>query len=165
MLANAAEKGGFSLARLKAQMSSPAERKLAEKLFLMSAALYNAAGIKFAWAAHPEQRKYLANFKNGAAIEIGNYNFPPEKLKTVFGAYYANKAGQIADVLSARSDFSVEYALSQIFTARQKELFFKKLRGEKLTKTEKEYFSRAVKKKVLALANEDLHRLAVKLLE
>jgi len=39
----------------------------------------------------------------------------------------------------------------------------KKLRSEKMTKTEREYYSRAVRKKVLALANADLHVLAVKL--
>jgi hypothetical protein len=59
----------------------------------------------------------------------------------------------------------LEYAMSQVFSPKQKELFLKKLKGNILTKTEKEYFSRAVKKKVLALANADLHRLSRKLLE
>ena len=43
---------------------------------------------------------------------------------------------------------------------KQKELFLKKLRGEKLTRTEIEYFSRIVKKKALALAHPELHKLA-----
>jgi hypothetical protein len=43
--------------------------------------------------------------------------------------------------------------------------FFAKLDGVPLTKTEKEYFSRAVKKKVVALANAELHRMAQQLLE
>ncbi|MFA5162856.1 MAG: hypothetical protein WC421_11520, partial [Elusimicrobiales bacterium] len=152
MLANAAEKGGFSLAQLKARMRTPAEKKLAEELLLVSVSLYNAIGIKFAWAQvfHSEQRKYLDNFKNNAAIKIGDYTFPPEKLKTVFAAYRVKSAAQITDVLAARSGLGVEYAMSQVFTAKQKELFFRKLRGEKLTKTEKEYFSRTVKKKVAA---------------
>ena len=34
-----------------------------------------------------------------------------------------------------------------------------------MTKTEQEYYSRSVKKKVLALANAELHSLARKLLE
>ncbi|MDD2773868.1 MAG: hypothetical protein PHP45_09275 [Elusimicrobiales bacterium] len=166
MLANAAEKGDFSFAQLKARMRTPTEKNLAEELLLVSVSLYNAARLKFAWAQTlPEQQKYSDNFKNNAAIKIGDYSFPPEKLKAVFNAYRVKSAGQITDILSARSGFGVEYAMSQIFTAKQKELFFKKLRGEKLTKTEKEYFSRTVKKKVAALANEDLHRLAVKLLE
>ena len=44
-------------------------------------------------------------------------------------------------------------------------LFKKKLEGLPLTKTEKEYYSRTVKKKVVALANPELHRLAQKLME
>jgi hypothetical protein len=59
----------------------------------------------------------------------------------------------------------LEYALSQVFSPKQKELFLKKLRGEKLTKTEKEYFSRVVKKKVLVLANPQLQRAAQKVSE
>ena len=46
-----------------------------------------------------------------------------------------------------------------------KELFKKKLNGERLTKTEKEYYSRTVKKKVSALANPELHRFAQKLMD
>ena len=67
--------------------------------------------------------------------------------------------------MQAKSDeLSVEYALSQVFSPKQKELFFQKLKGEKFTKTEREYYSRAVKKKVLALANDELHGLARKVL-
>jgi hypothetical protein len=41
----------------------------------------------------------------------------------------------------------------------------KKLKREKLSKTEKEYYSRVVKKKILALANSQLHNLARRLIE
>jgi hypothetical protein len=39
------------------------------------------------------------------------------------------------------------------------------MNGEPMTKTEREYFSRTVRKKLRALANTDLHRLAQRLLE
>jgi hypothetical protein len=55
--------------------------------------------------------------------------------------------------------------MSQIFSKKQKELFLKKLRGEKLKKTEREYYSRSIKKKVLALANSNLHKLAERLIK
>lgn len=55
--------------------------------------------------------------------------------------------------------------LDQIFSSKQKELFMKKINGKELTKTEKEYFSRTVKKKVLAMANQDLHAMSKKLLQ
>jgi hypothetical protein len=54
--------------------------------------------------------------------------------------------------------------LDLIFSAKQKELFLKKLNKGTLTKTEKEYFSRVVKKKVSALADTELHTLSKKLL-
>jgi hypothetical protein len=54
--------------------------------------------------------------------------------------------------------------MDQIFSAKQKELFLKKLNKGALTKTEKEYFSRVVKKKVSALADSELHSLSKKLL-
>jgi hypothetical protein len=46
---------------------------------------------------------------------------------------------------------------------KQKELFKKKLKGLPLTKTEREYYSRTVKKKVVALANAELHSLSKKI--
>ena len=61
-------------------------------------------------------------------------------------------------------EFSLEYALSQVFSTKQKELFKKKLEGLPFTKTENEYYSRTVKKKVVALANDELHNLAKTLL-
>ena len=62
-----------------------------------------------------------------------------------------------------KRSYDLEYSLSQLFTQRQKELVLKKFRGEKLTKTEKEYFSRTIKKKLSAVANEDLRQLVLKL--
>ncbi len=69
------------------------------------------------------------------------------------------------DNLREREELSLEYSLSQLFSPKQKELFKKKLNGAPLTKTEREYFSRTVKKKVQALANAGLHSLARRLLE
>jgi hypothetical protein len=55
--------------------------------------------------------------------------------------------------------------MDEIFSTKQKELFLKKINGKKLSKTEREYFSRVVKKKVLAMANSDLHQMSKKLLQ
>ena len=45
-----------------------------------------------------------------------------------------------------QDEFELEFALSQIFSKKQKELFLKKLKSGKLTKTEREYYSRSVRK-------------------
>jgi hypothetical protein len=68
-----------------------------------------------------------------------------------------------AELVQARA-YSLVFAL-QMLSPKQKELFKKRLEGLPLTKTEQEYYSRSVKKKVVALANAELHGLARKLLE
>jgi len=59
--------------------------------------------------------------------------------------------------------FQLNLHLSTIFPPKQKELVLKKLEGEPLSKTEKEYFSRVVKKKLEALANSELRKIALML--
>jgi hypothetical protein len=53
--------------------------------------------------------------------------------------------------------------LDLLFSAKQKELVFKKLRGQHLTKTEREYYSRVVKKKLAAIADSEIQELAASL--
>jgi hypothetical protein len=50
--------------------------------------------------------------------------------------------------------------LDLLFSEKQKELVFKKLRGQHLTKTEREYYSRVVKKKLAAIADGEMQELA-----
>ena len=59
--------------------------------------------------------------------------------------------------------FQLNLHLSILFPPKQKELLLKKLKGEPLSKTEKEYFSRVVKKKLEALANSELRKIALML--
>ena len=54
----------------------------------------------------------------------------------------------------------LDTALAQLFSSKQKELIQKKSKGEKLTNTERQYYSRKVKKKLIAINNWDLQRLA-----
>ena len=91
--------------------------------------------------------------------------FDPERVKGLFELYYEQKVEKDRRRKDRYEEFSLEYALTQIFSPKQKELFKKKFEGDPLTKTEQEYYSRTVKKKVVALANSELHSLARKLLE
>lgn len=98
-------------------------------------------------------------------LSVGDMKLSVDRLK-LFLEDFLNRKDQETRMRSARLKvLSLDFALSQLFTARQKELLHKKLNAEKLTKTEREYYSRAVKKKVQALANSDLHSLAQKLME
>lgn len=83
----------------------------------------------------------------------------------MFGLYFKEDVGKSRQRKERYEELSLEYAMSQLFSPKQKDLFRKKLDGVPLTKTEKEYFSRAVKKKVVALANAELHRMAQQLQE
>jgi len=91
--------------------------------------------------------------------------FDPFRLKRLFEIYYETQAEKSSRQKKQYEEFSLEFALSQVFSPKQKELFKKKLDGLPLNKTEKEYYSRRVKKKVIALANLQLHDLARRLLE
>jgi hypothetical protein len=59
--------------------------------------------------------------------------------------------------------FQLNLHLSTLFPPKQKELVLKKLKGEEMNKTEQEYYSRVVKKKLEALADADLRKIAVTL--
>jgi hypothetical protein len=59
--------------------------------------------------------------------------------------------------------FQLDLHLSTLFPPKQKELILKKLKGDPLSKTEKEYYSRVVKKKLEGLANSELRRIALAL--
>lgn len=58
---------------------------------------------------------------------------------------------------------NIEDMLQVLFSPKQTELFLKKSQGLSFTKTEKEYFSRIIKKKVAVLADETIHQLAQKI--
>jgi hypothetical protein len=101
---------------------------------------------------------------HSAFVPVADLKLSTQRMKNFFEDYLGRVSFEEKKELSKHEELSMEFALSQVFSAKQKELFRKKLDGEKLTKTEREYFSRAVKRKVQALANPDLHRLAQKLL-
>jgi len=53
--------------------------------------------------------------------------------------------------------------LDRLFSPKQKDLVFKKLRQAPFTKTEREYYSRVVRKKLVAIANHEIFEIATKL--
>jgi hypothetical protein len=110
-------------------------------------------------------KEFGKSVAQGSPIQIGNTLIDPIRLKTIFNNYFEKDAKRTADQKIKHEELSLEYALSQLLSPKQKELFKKKLSGDALTKTEKEYYSRVVKKKVAALANPELNRLAQKLME
>lgn len=175
VLANSAERGLFNYNMVKWHLKKPFEKSHLDSLVAMSLALYKALNLKFSWVdklykSLPVNKKkefsvFFGKLKKERDLKVALYLMSSQRLKSTFNNYSAQLQSRLNDLLSEKEQLSLEYSLSQVFSPKQKELFLKKLKGEKLTKTEREYFSRAVKKKVLALANTELHRLSQRLLE
>lgn len=174
VLANTAEKNLFDYDTAKRLLAKVSDKHNFDLLMVMSLALYEALNLKFSWAAalyksfsvdkKKEFENFLEKLNKDEDFEVANRLMSGKRLKSAFTNYFNQPQARLNDLLSVKDELGLEYSLSQVFSPKQKELFLKRLKGEKLTKTEKEYFSRAVKKKVLALANPELHRLSQKVL-
>lgn len=91
----------------------------------------------------------------------------PERLRNAFVNYFllAVREQRAKEKQRVNEELQCEHYLSLLFSPKQKDLVMKKLRGEKLNKTEREYFSRVVKKRLQAVTDPDVHRLALKALQ
>ena len=175
LLANVVRDYHFDYDQVKTHFTKKGELEDFWSLLLLSLALYQYYHLSFAWSNQlkktlsPEESARMKELKNllahGNEVRLGKRRLDPSRLKQMFNNYFEKDAEKSRQLKNKHEELSLEYALSQLFSPKQKELFQKKLKGELLTKTEKEYFSRTVKKKVAALANPELHRLAQKLME
>jgi Txe/YoeB family toxin of Txe-Axe toxin-antitoxin module len=174
LLANAARDYNFDYNQVQ-QFLAKKEQQDFRILLLLSLALFQHYHLSFAWTNQLKKafsnqdlgrlKKLKKSLSQGNSVSIGNRRFDPSRLKQAFNNYFKQDAEKTRRLKEKHEELSLEYALSQLFPPKQKELFQKKLKGEVLNKTEKEYYSRRVKKKVAALANPELHRLAQKLME
>lgn len=175
VLANGAEKGLFDYHKTEGYLKRNPDKLHLGLLMALSLALYKTLSLKFSWAdklytflnneGQRQFESYLNALKNNQDLYVALRFMSSQRIKATFNNYFRETQASLADLLSVKEELGLEYALSQVFSPKQKELFLKKLRNEKLTKTEKEYFSRVVKKRVLALANPELYRLSQKLLQ
>ncbi len=175
VLANSAEQGLFNYKKVAGYLKHPSDKACLSSLTAMSLALYKFFNLKFSWAEElfeslsKERKKECAELFEELKVDkeftVSGRQMSAQRLKTVFSNYFTQSRAKLNDLLLVKDELSLEYALAQVFSPKQKELFLKRLRREKFTKTEKEYFSRVVKKKVLAVANPELHRLSQRLLE
>jgi len=150
-------------------------RALLPYLLAVSCVLFEKAGLE----AHLRARvqKLLAKSPGGAAalkqvqktsktsrpFLAGGHEFSGARLENTFMSYMAMKRGGGESLEEKKRVIEQELLLSRLFTPRQKMLLKKKITGESLTKTEREYYSRVLKKRVQALANDDLHAFAKKI--
>lgn len=175
LLANAAQEYSFDNDQILKNLIKREDQENFQNLLLLSLALYQYYHLSFVWSNQLKKQlsdqeavrlqKFRNNIAHGDVFYVGKKRFIPDRLFEIFNNYFKKDAEKTKQLKEKYEALSLEYALSQLFSPKQKELFKKKLNGEPLNKTEKEYYSRTVKKKVSALANPDLHRLAQKLME
>lgn len=149
---------------------SNAKRQNLEKLLFISAELFRREGI----AAPHHLRQIAESLKmRHAALAAADY------IQLSGGPRVA-----VADMQSALKQFAGErpaerkppptqtprvgsahlgQQLELLFSEKQKELIFKKLKNQHLTKTEREYYSRVVKKKLVVIAAPEIQELATAL--
>jgi hypothetical protein len=149
--------------------SNPKRQNL-EKLLFISAELFRRANISA--PRHLEQIAASLRARHASLLAA-------EHVQLAGGPRVA-----LADMLSALKPFRTEERsihkspapearrwesvqvsapLSLLFSEKQKELIFKKLKGLHLTKTEREYYSRVVKKKLAAIVMPEVYEVAAAL--
>ncbi|MEK7382746.1 MAG: hypothetical protein AAB262_05605 [Elusimicrobiota bacterium] len=177
VLANALEKhqDKLDLGAAEKLLDDESSRARFRKLTALSLYLFDVFGLEKLRPKELADRlgrgNLLAELRNAVehnqplALHPGSLDL--ERVKKTFLRYYMRASEVQASETKAqlREEFQREFYFSQFFAPKQRDLVEKKLRGEPLTKTEREYFSRVVKKKLLALADPDLHRLAQKALQ
>jgi hypothetical protein len=145
--------------------TSPKRQNL-EKLLLISAAIFDLQELKapknldkIAASISPRYRDLMAGgefqLSSGMCISI-------EALQNTLNVYTTSqsRAREIKVRKSPLKSNSLDIYLDRLFSPKQKELVLNKRDGRAFTKTEREYYSRVVRKKLEAIANEKLVELA-----
>jgi hypothetical protein len=174
MLVNAHNKKTLDYKKLAQYLQTKKDRHVFASLVSLSLALYSYFHLKYPWMKQlfknlPERTRrrsvfYFQNLKQKKDLLLSKVPLNSERLKTNFQQYMRTTRSPLKGLVDLRNEFALEYALSNLLSPKQKELFLKKLQGQPFSKVEREYFSRTVKKKVAALANSDLHHLAQQLM-
>jgi hypothetical protein len=157
--------------------SSPKKQNL-EKLLLLTDELFDLEGIdapqNLKKIAGPLKKKYgtltssrLLSLSSGLTISIrtvqGTLREYTAKIKNAIPAPQSALTGYPRKPVELERSAELDASLDRLFSPKQKDLVFKKLNGDAFTKTEREYYSRVVRKKLLSIANEQVNRIAVKL--
>jgi len=173
VLANCAQRGmNLDFAALLAK-HKPRSRKRQglEKLLLVSSDLLTRHGLEKPEGLEKVSASLKAKYGDLLAADLltlgRKVSLSTERLRNALRRYSANletsRSRRKKEKDKQRRSFQLSYYLSTLFSPKQKELVLKKLNGEPLNKTEQEYFSRTVKKKLEALANPEVKKVAAAL--
>jgi len=145
--------------------TSPKRQNL-EKLLLISAAIFDLQGLK----APKNLDKIVASLKPryrdllpGGEYQLSSGMYISlEDLQNTLKVYTSSqlKLPEVKVQKSRLKSDSLDVYLDRLFSPKQKELVLNKRDGRAFTKTEREYYSRIVRKKLEAIASEKLVELA-----
>ena len=173
VLANCAQKGlNLNFKTLLSRHNSDSHKQQAlEKLLLLSSTLLAQQGLDKPINLESLSKSLKAKYGDllaGDVVDLGNkVSLSNKRLRNTLKRY-------VADLSTSKStrdrsknrqlrSFRLNYYLSALFAPKQKELLLKKYHGEPLNKTEQEYFSRKVKKKLEAITNKEVLKVAAAL--
>ncbi|MEJ2429141.1 MAG: hypothetical protein P8075_09505 [Deltaproteobacteria bacterium] len=170
VLANCAQRGmnlDFTALLAKHKPRSRKRQNL-EKLLLLSSDLLTQEGLDKPEGLEEVKKSFKDKYGDLLANEVvtlgAKTSLSTERLRNTLRRYSStlktSRATRKREKDKQRRSFQLNYFLSTLFSPKQKELVLKKLNGEPLSKTEKEYFSRTVKKKLEALNNSEVRKVA-----
>jgi len=157
--------------------SSPKKQNL-EKLLLISAELFDLEGIEA-----PQNLKKIASslrtkygtllstkmlpLSSGISISIRAFQDTLREYitntKHIMPAFKRGGLEQESRRAVLNRSADLQSHLKRLFSPKQRDLVFKKLNGESFTKTEREYYSRVVRKKLQAIADSEVGYIAARL--
>ena len=157
--------------------SSPKKQNL-EKLLLLADELFDLEGIEapqnLKKIASPLKSKYgtllssrMLSLSSGLSVPIRTVQNTlrdyAAKIKKAMPTPNRKEIHLNRKKALPKRSAELETSLDRLFSPKQKDLVFKKLNRETFTKTEREYYSRVVRKKLLSIANAQVNGIAVKL--
>jgi len=170
VLANCAQRGmNLDFAALLAKHKPRSRKRQAlEKLLLASSDLLTRQGLEKPEGLEKVSASLKAKYGDLLAADLlslgRKVSLSTERLRNALRRYSANletsRSRRKKEKAKQRRSFQLSYYLSTLFSVKQKELVLKKLNGEPLNKTEQEYFSRTVRKKLEALSNSEVRKVA-----
>jgi hypothetical protein len=149
---------------LSQQSRRSRKKRNLERLLLVSYALLDQENLKepegLKGAMESLQGKYADPLLEDEVVLEGGVSLSTERLRNALRTYMRSREANEKRRTRQRQLFQRDLNLSAVFSPKQKELVVKKLEGKPLTKTEREYYSRVVRKKLEALADSEVRKIA-----
>jgi hypothetical protein len=153
---------------LSRHKSDSRKQQALEKLLLLSSTLLAQQGLDKPENLESLSKSLKAKYGDLLAndvVDLGNkVSLSNERLRNTLNRYAADLSTSKSTRDRAKNrqhrSFQLNYYLSTLFAPKQKELVLKKYHGEPFNKTEQEYFSRKVKKKLEAMTNKEVMKVA-----